>query len=55
MLARGFETLKFPYNPLVPMETNVEKLFARLCEVLKHLNLHVTILFYWQLAKKKYY
>ena len=31
------------------MEINVEKLFA---EVLKHLNLHIAIWFYWQLAKQ---
>ena len=29
MLARGLKTLKYPYNPLIPMGTNVEKLFAR--------------------------
>ena len=29
MLARGLETLKYLYNHLIPMGTNVEKLFAR--------------------------
>ena len=35
MLARGPETLKSPYNPLIHIETNVEKLFARSIERLK--------------------
>ena len=40
MLARGLETLYSSFNPLTPTETNIKK---RLREVLKHLNLHVTI------------
>ena len=41
MLARGVETLH--RNPLIHMGTNVEKMFARLFEVWKHLNRHVII------------
>ena len=48
MLARDLETIKSPYNPLIPMETNVENYLR---EILKHLDIHVTISFYWQLAK----
>ena len=40
MSARGLETLKSPYNPLIPMETNVKNCLRA---VLKHLNPHVTI------------
>ena len=51
LLARGLETLQLLYNPLTPTETNVKK---RLREVLKHLNLNVTIWLLWHLAKKSY-
>ena len=40
MLARGLETLKYLYNPLIHMKTNVKNCLRK---VLRHLNPHVTI------------